>query len=358
MLRGGVEIVDQLATEWKELDPEPFCGPEWIGAFIRSFAPRDPVLVVTVRLENHLCAVLPLIEEQSRFYGLPVKKLTSPSNSHSPRFDLSTKLGTDETALGCAVWKGLSGIRGWDLLELRDVPQGGVLERVVSAAQSEGYATGRWDSLQTPRIPLKNWAGGTDWWLQQRSGNLRHKLRRVSRKVAQDGQFTLRRVDRADPKALRLFYDLEQRGWKGKQGGAIGCDAETQSFYDDVARAAERNRSLSLYFLEWKGDTIAAHYGIEHHRCYYMLKTAYNESYREYAPGHLIIREVLDDCLKRRITEFDFTGPQADWKQQWASEVRPHAWHYIFNKGLKGRAAYLLKFGIRRLFSHEQDARA
>src|SRR5437879_11003162 len=39
---GGVELIDALAEEWRELceeepNDQPFCRPEWVGAYLRAF---------------------------------------------------------------------------------------------------------------------------------------------------------------------------------------------------------------------------------------------------------------------------------------------------------------------------------
>ena len=47
--RGGVELVDRWADEWRALcnravDDQPFYRPEWIGAHIRAFTPNAKVV--------------------------------------------------------------------------------------------------------------------------------------------------------------------------------------------------------------------------------------------------------------------------------------------------------------------------
>ena len=44
--RGGVEIVDRLADEWRELCHEgpgeqPFYRPEWVAAYVRNCSPKQ-----------------------------------------------------------------------------------------------------------------------------------------------------------------------------------------------------------------------------------------------------------------------------------------------------------------------------
>ena len=352
-LRGGLEVIERLAPEWRELCQEPCCGPDWIAAYLRAFAPRHNLLVVTVRTGDRLSAVLPFVEEKTFFYGLPVTKLRSPTNDHFPRFDLAKSDDIQTEAFAAEVWNFLEALRGWDLIEVRDVPEGGGFELLARVAKKEGYHTGQWISMRTPYIPLSDWMGNTEWWLRQRSANFRQTLCRVLRKTKAQGPLVLHRVEGPDPKALERFYVLERAGWKGRQGSAIACESKTLQFYDEIARAVGRDGNLVLYFLEWQGRTLAAHIGMEHRGRYFMLKTTFDEGYKQLAPGHLIVNAVLEECLKRGIAEYDFTGPWEEWKAKWTSEVRLHAWQYIFNRGLIGRAAHLVKFSLRPLLKEK-----
>ena len=63
--RGGVEVVERWADEWRNLcneavDDQPFYRPEWIAAHIRAFSPQAKVVLVTVSCEEKLLFILPL----------------------------------------------------------------------------------------------------------------------------------------------------------------------------------------------------------------------------------------------------------------------------------------------------------
>src|SRR5438445_1696284 len=83
---GGVELIDALAEEWRELceeepNDQPFCRPEWVCAYLRAFAPRAKLVLITARVDGRLRAVLSLIEERGFLCGLPVRKLRSEEHT-------------------------------------------------------------------------------------------------------------------------------------------------------------------------------------------------------------------------------------------------------------------------------------
>jgi len=350
-LEGGLEVLHALAPEWSRLCQEgccnePFYRPEWFAAYLRAFLADKKVLFVTARRNGQLCAVLPLLAGRANYYGVPARVLRVPANDHSPRFDVIHRSDSELDEVLKAIWQCLRDRGGWDLIELREVPQGGAAEWLLQAAQQEGYPTGQWESIPCPYIDLAGAAGSLDAILARTTGKFRANLRHRTRRLAARGPVKLVRVDRADPAVLERFYRLEAAGWKGREGSAIACNADVRAFYDGLAREAEQLGWLSLYALECGDATVAMHYGLTCGGRYFVLKLAYEESYRECAPGHLLLREVVGDCLKRGLAEFDFAGGWQDWKAEWTALTKRLFWNYIFDKGVVGRMAHALKFRL------------
>jgi CelD/BcsL family acetyltransferase involved in cellulose biosynthesis len=348
---GGVELVDALADEWRALclegpSDQPFFRPEWIGAYVRAFAAKAKLVVVTARIDGRLKAVLPLVEERSLWCGLPVRRLRGAANWHSGRFDVVKGVGAEGNMAVHAVWNCLKDLGGWDLIELPDVPQGGAAEELLDAAREDGFAVGRWESMRSPYIPLSGLGEGEDPWLSRASAKFRKNMRNWLRKSAAEGALHLHRMERPDSRALERFYTLECSGWKGGQGTAIASRPSARSFYDTIARAAEPFEYLCLHFLELGQETLAASLGLTYGGKYFGLKCAYNERYAKLGPGHLLLNAVLRDCVQRHLAEFDFTGPWMEYKAKWTSQVRPHAFLYVFRKSLYGLVLYTVKFSI------------
>ena len=350
--RGGFELVDRLAPQWRALCEEgpsdqPFYRPEWIGAYLRAFAPHKKLLLVTARIGGRLKGVLPLIEERALFAGIPAKMLRGAYSVHSCRFDLIRGAGPDGDAAVIAVWNFLKSKQDWDVLELQEVPEGGAAEHLVEAARADGFITGRRESTRSAFIPLTPPGSGEEWWLQRTDAKFRANLRRRTRKLIAEGPLVLKRFDTVDPEALQRFYDLEFRGWKGREGSAIACHENTRRFYDEVANNAARFGYFSLYLLEWNGLLLAGHFGLTHRGRYGVPKLAYDETHQQHAPGHLMVNAVLRDCVERGFSEFDFLGGWASWKEDWTKEWRTLSYWYVFRSSPFGRLLYSSKFNLR-----------
>lgn len=351
-LVGGREVLRLLAPAWRELCAEgpcdePFYRPEWIAAWYEAFGAGARLRVVVARRGHALRAVLPLVERWGSVRGIPVRMLRGAANVHSCRFDVVHGEGDADEA-GRAVWDEVRRAGGFEVLEIPDVPEGGLAERMLGWAEADGHPTGRWESMRTPYVPLPA-GGGPDAAFERTDAKFRANVRRRRRKLEGKGAVTFERIERADPAALQAFYDLEQAGWKGDRGTAIGCDRDTRRFYDHVAAWAEREGCLSLYALRLDGRPVAMHYGLTWGGRYFLPKPAFDEAHRECSPGQLLVQDVLRDCMERGLGEFDFLGPWMDWKADWTEHVRPHHWCYVFRRGPAGRALHAAKFRLPEL---------
>ena len=345
--RGGVEVVESIAGEWRQLcaeahNDQPFFRPEWVSTYLRAFAPRKPTLLITARVDGRLRAVLPLVEEQAWFWGFPVRRLRSAANVHCLRFDLTRSAGPEGQLATQAIWEFLRDSVAWDLFEMEHVLAGAPLEDLVSTASANGFPIARRESWRSPYIPILGGNTTGESSLQGTDAKFRANLCRRWRNLSAQGTLALQRFDKADPQMLQRFYELERSGWKGRSRSAITLDPHTQQFYDQIARAAEQFNYLSIYILESNGYDVAAQFGLSYGSRYFLRKTAYDEAYSQYSPGQLLVRAVLADCVKRGCTEFDFLGAFDNWKRDWTSHARVQNDWCVFNKTRKGRALDVL----------------
>ncbi|MFN0124951.1 MAG: GNAT family N-acetyltransferase [Blastocatellia bacterium] len=351
-LSGGVEVIERLAAEWRALCAEsPFFQPEWIAAYVRAFAADKQLIVFTARRAGQLRAVLPLITERATLHGVPVRKLRSPSGVHSCRFDLVAGRGDEAAAVG-AIWQALQQRKGWDVIELLDMPEGGLGERLLDLAANAAFPVGQWQMPAAPYLPFVVSGVTTEErlaaTLQQASTKRRNDVRRLRRRLEEQDVVRVSCDEHATPAELARFYALERAGWKGQQGTAIACDERLRQFYDAVAQTKAAQGQFLLYRLDVGEQTIAMQFCVTEGQTCYLLKPAYDESFRKYSPGNLLVAEVLPDLLARGLTEYDLLSPASEWKNYWTKTTRKQAHCYLFRRGFIGHALHAWKFQVLR----------
>lgn len=351
VLSGGPEIVMQLAAEWSEfLDSAQndllYWRPEWLLAALRAYWPKAKLLIIVARRADRLCAILPLIEKKSKFAGLPARKLMAPLVRSGMGMDIL--LSATPNGAVQAIWDFLRQRNDWDVIELPAVFEGAAIEQFINLAKKHGMCTGSWPQPVIAFFVLKR---GTDPAKElenyPRHPKLRAKVRQREAKLAALGSVRLVRVEKNATIYLRRFYEMEASGWKGQTKSAILCRPDLKQFFDEVVREAERLGYLCLYFLELDGKPIAAHIGFIYRGRYWAAKSTYDENYRDYAPGHVIVKAILRDLVDRGISEY-VMGVREDWKLEWTEDVWKRNYYCIFADRLWARLLYWIQFALRR----------
>jgi len=346
-----VEVVDRPAfmvveKEWNALvettRDEPFYRHEYIRSWIDNFVPDAKLKILTGRDHTgRLVAALPLVADRGFFYGVPVRRLVSPTNVHSYRFDL---IAEDREAAARAFFGTLAADDTWDVIKITDVPDGGNAWDLYKVAMEAGFPAGSWESQRSPFIPLPSSYEALETRL---SAKFKANLRRRRRRLEERGAISVQCVTGGAELESRLedCFALERSGWKGRNGTAAAQSRETHGFYTGLAHRAAGGDYLSLFFLTLDGKAIASQYGLTRRGVYSLVMTCYDEAYKECSPSHLLLEEVMRLCIARGLSEFDFLGCDLEWKLDWSPIARPHHWLFIFRCNRLGRFLRKAKFG-------------
>lgn len=351
---GGLEVIDQISHEWRELldrvqAESPYWRPEWISAAVRVNSPGAKIVLITVRQKGQLCAILPLVEEIGEFGRFPVRKLHAPLTALGVGVEIPCSVsGSDRDRAVEAIWKVIEKKRGWDVLELPSVYEGAAIERLCWLGKRDGYATAHWSQplitfFSIPQGPT----AAKDLERYPRHPKLRSKIRQKEAKLAALGSVHLQRKEANGAEGLKHFCEMEAAGWKGREKSALLFNPRRLSFFQEVVQEAEKFGYLCLYSLMLDDRAIAAHIGFTYRGRYWAAKSTYDEGYGDYAPGHLIVKAILRDCSQRGISEY-VMGIREDWKLEWTENVRQRSHQCIFNRGLWPGLLYFVHFPLRR----------
>jgi CelD/BcsL family acetyltransferase involved in cellulose biosynthesis len=334
-----------MEKDWNALvettSDEPFYRHEYIRSWVDSFVPGAKLKVLTGRDHTgELVAALPFVADRGLFYGVPVRRLVSPTNVHSCRFDL---IAADGRSAARGFFRTLADDRTWDVVKITDVPAGGNAWDLYNAATEAGFPAGAWGSQRSPFIPLPHSYDVLEAGL---TSKFRTNLRRRRRRLEERGAISVERVTGGTALQERLdeCFALERSGWKGRKGTAAAQSQATRGFYTRMAYLASRGDYLSLFFLRVAGQAIASQIGLTRRGVYSLVMTCYDEAFSEYSPGHLLMEDVMKHCVARGLSEFDFLGCDLGWKLDWSTAARAHHWFFIFRDNRLGRTLQKAKF--------------
>ncbi len=298
-----------LASDWDDLADRvkaaPFSRPGWFEAWWAAFG-NGELELVTVRRGGELVAVLPLTRRRGGFRSL--------TNEHTPRFGPLVKDQEAASDLARAL--------------LARKPRALRMEYIDSSSTSVSElrdqvrkANYRLLEREWERPPYVAIDGTWEQYQSTLEGKIRRDLARRRRRLADEGHVELDIRNGADhlPELLNEGWALEPSGWKSREGTAVRSRPETQAFYTALADWAARRAILRLSFLRVGGRSVAFQYGLQDAGVYYFLKGGYDQGYRSFAPGKLLVQALLERAFEENLTRFEFLGADDRFKLDWTS---------------------------------------
>jgi CelD/BcsL family acetyltransferase involved in cellulose biosynthesis len=258
----------------------------------------------------------------------------SPTNAHSPEFDL---LALDDEALETlagALFAG--GVR--DLAVAPLDASGPALRALREAARACGYRTFVRPASRAPYLPL---AGDLRAHEGSLSSNLRHDVERRLRRLCEAGVVSVQCSDGSAglDDLLEEGFRVEALGWKGRRGTAIASGAETTRFYAGLARWAASLGWLRLAFLRLDGHAIAFQLDLELRPRYYSLKIGYDPEFRHFSPGKLLAYMMVSRAVASGLEVYELLGTDEPWKDRWTELAREQVAFRAFSPSPAGRLA-------------------
>jgi CelD/BcsL family acetyltransferase involved in cellulose biosynthesis len=349
VISSWAEFIDSRDS-WNRLAAEsrvshPFVSHVWLTTWWENFGIGKQLKVYVVKRAGEWIAAAPMMVHTVSMYGVPVRRLDSLYNFHSPRYEFLSR--EDSDGVNAHLWKAMSREdEPWDVIVFQQfLSESPTLTRFRSLAKSDGWYAGEWAAPASPFIPL---GCPYDHVLNRLSKNMRQNLRKRHAKLSEVASVDLEIVsDPADvPLAMQDALRIEAAAWKGTAGTAMISNPRVARFYTQLANRTALLGSLRLVFLRVGGKRIAFNYVLEIEGVLYGLKIGYDPEYAEYSPGNMLRSLLLDDACTRGCAEYDLLGSSEEWKLAWTKDARTHSWLFLYRNHLVPRALYRAKFHV------------
>lgn len=274
----------------------------WNRAWWEAFGPRYRSALISVRESGRLVGLAPLVIDSQgvlRFLG----------HGASDYVDLLVDQGRDDVldALLRAIrdldWKSIhfEQLHEHSPIVRRRLPIAASVE-VQQPAPSYRFTHGDEDRKLANKKSLKRHFNYFD-----RSGNLRFE-------VLEDETAVLPH--------LELFFQqhIERRALT--HAPSRFRDPSEREFYGHLAHALGESRQLRFGVLRYDDEILGYHFGFEFEGTFYWYKPTFNVRFEKHSPGEVLIKSIIEDCIRRGVNELDFTIGGEAFKYRFANQQR------------------------------------
>jgi len=296
-----IDSLRQYQSEMDELggasiEPNPFYEPAMLLPALENFAGNAATIFLLVmakdRQDGHqqLVGFFPL-EVRKAYHHLPVKHLALWQHPHC---FLATPLlhreFVNQSLQALVTW--LEDGQHYSFLKFNLMSgEGNFLTHWKAAFDNPS-----WKTLEQnyQRAVYKPATGTEDYLKKSMSKKSRKEFRRQLRRLSEKGTQSWETLE--NPTSVDRWIDdfltLEASGWKGRSKTALQSTVAGEHFFRTIARNAFEHNHLKVLALHIDQQPIAMIAVFLHGRGGYAFKLAYDEAYRQWSPGVLLILEL------------------------------------------------------------------
>jgi CelD/BcsL family acetyltransferase involved in cellulose biosynthesis len=308
-----LEALERLAPGWDGLVdaaayPNPFYSRAVIAAHAAHGVGEAPRFCVATR-GSDLLALLPVVDRRIGGWWSAAVGWTTPFTTNGTPLIDATALDAGADALLDALCRE-SRLVMLPLVSL-DHPVAGALRR---ALEVRGWPWHELGSFERPILQRREDANAAE----QASGGRRKSLRRRRGKLAERGQLTTSSAveGTALAEAVEAFLALERAGWKGSRGTALASRPATMGLARQLFQSAGGPVDARADMISLDGRPIAVSLALLCRGTAHLLKTAFDESLRAYAPGIVLEAEIVrachEECFADRLDSASLPGSVFD----------------------------------------------
>lgn len=164
-----------------------------------------------------------------------------------------------------------------------------------------------------------------DYW-QQRSKNLRKNIHRYENRLRNEErkfEFVFHNSIEEVTVAVDRYGILESQGWKGKNGTSVHPSNLQGIFYQRYLSQLSENHQSLVVELFIDGKLAASRLCCFNKNIFIILKTAYDENLKAYAPGRLLLMEVIRYVFENKLADcIDFYTHATEEQIDWSTDIR------------------------------------
>jgi hypothetical protein len=242
--------------------------------------------------------------------------------------------------------------RGWDLIELKDIPLTSInLPLFESFVSDKGYSLHQSVKDICPFIALPNrWEDFIEGLQKKKIRRLEGYIKRLKREVG--FEFCEGLVDDSLEKTMSVFLELHLQRMKAANRVTRFSIERFLRFHLDVAARFLHRGWLSFYRLLIEGKTVSILYCFNYNNCLYFYNSGMDMNWSRYKVGNILFYFAIKDCIEKGLEDFLFLRGDEGYKYFWTKSEHKAGLVHITRKDLS-RIKLVLDFCLSTVLSRK-----
>jgi CelD/BcsL family acetyltransferase involved in cellulose biosynthesis len=348
----------ELRTRWDELLRNshynlPFYSWAWYWTWWKHFG-KDSELFIVVGEDatGRLSLVAPLMKKNTKLRKLSVSKICFMENGIGPRnYILRCRTGEAIDASKAMIECLAEHSDEWDIVTLSNVEYNkSDIEAMRKLASDHDMYILEEPARQSPYIMIDG--EFSTYWTSNFDSKQRNNIRRRMRMLGERGHYRI--IDHIAASnmdaALQSAFQVSASSWKRTTNSDMAGSDVRKAFYVDITNLMAKAGLVRIWLLELEGCPIAVQYQLISDNTIHLLINDFDESYRDLAPGIILLYSVIEQLHKENVKEFDFCGNAYEYKMGWANGIRRHVTIQLFSRKYYSRFIFITKTIILPMF--------
>lgn len=313
----GLPCDDRVAESWRRLAAGgdlPSQSLAFHAALSETMMADRVVRIETADSGGRVAAILPLCRRRgrlTRWHAAGVRQVYEPVDALFESPAALRQLAVNLSRL-------------WRPLRLDRIPAASPLVPALRRAmKGRGLVVTR-PATACPRIVFEPGESDPE---QRFNAGRRSDFRRARRRAEALGTVSFEMHAPAPAEFDRLFDEavaVEQRGWKGESGSALGCDATKGAFFRDFLRRMSGEGACRIAFMRIGGQAVAMHLAVVFHARYWLFKIGFDGDYARCSPGNLLMLFAMGDAMAQGLDGIELLGEVEPWIiEAWTQDATP-----------------------------------
>lgn len=313
---------------------------EWFESWWKSYGQKNRLIFLLAYSDNKLLGFAPLMLTQHT-YGQKVLHFVGDMNADYCDFVID---GNHMEVISAIIQYLYSGIIDWNSMLLLNIPdQSTTLSCLQTICHEKGYNIDVKLPVSTPTLYIRNHRDEALAIINK------YSVTRHIRKLEKTGKLEFVSLHKKQDilKYIDLFFNQHVARYQLKKQASQFIDSTNRAFYIDLVKNFDHSGWLVFSMLLLDGKPIACHLGYEYNNKLIWYKPAFDPAYRNYSPGTIMLKYLVEYTIEADYSELDFTVGDEFFKSRFCNRTRSNQNVAIYRSSLM-----LVVFMLRRHVGH------